>query len=88
MSFESVALPLLYEHAGDVAEHSDRSAADGALARVGLDMHSQAQQGRPWFGLRDVGFSLSGEPVTTPVSDWSFASRANGVRASPILKLP
>lgn len=51
-----------------------------ALAKVGLDLPSQANQGRPWFGLRDVGFSLSGEHVTTPVTDWSFASRPYGVK--------
>ena len=61
-----------------------------SFARVGLDMHSQAQQGRVWFGLRDVGFGLSGEPVTTPVSDWSFASRASGVKVqvTPWWRIP
>src|SRR5262245_164351 len=61
-----------------------------SLARVGLDMHSQAQQGRVWFGLRDVGFSLSGELVTTPVSDWSWASRASGVKVqvTPWWRIP
>jgi hypothetical protein len=61
-----------------------------SFARVGLDMHSQAQQGRVWFGLRDVGFGLSGELVTTPVSDWSFASRASGVKVqvTPWWRIP
>lgn len=51
-----------------------------ALARVGTDLKGQSQQGRAWFGLRDVGFSLSGPHITTPVSDWSFASRPAGVK--------
>ena len=61
-----------------------------SLARVGLDMHSQAQQSRPWFGLADVGFGLSGELVTTPVSDWRFASRAFGVKVqvTPWWRIP
>ena len=61
-----------------------------SLARVTLDLHSQAQQGRPWFGLRDVGFGLSGEVVTTPVADWSFASRASGVKVqvTPWWRIP
>jgi hypothetical protein len=44
------------------------------LAAVSTDMHGRAMQGRFWFGLRDVGFGLSGTLVTTPVSDWSFAN--------------
>ncbi|MGE3576844.1 MAG: hypothetical protein AB7I25_00180 [Vicinamibacterales bacterium] len=48
-------------------------------ARVSTTLQGQSQQGRPWFGLADVGFSLSGEEVTTPVTDWSFASRPAGV---------
>jgi len=48
-------------------------------ARVSTTLEGQSQQGRPWFGLADVGFTLSGEEVTTPVSDWSFASRPSGV---------
>lgn len=61
-----------------------------SLARVTLDLQSQAQQGRPWFGLRDVGFTLSGEHVTTPVADWKFASRASGVKVqvTPWWRIP
>ena len=60
------------------------------LARVGLDLPSQAQQSRPWFGLADVGFGLSGERVTTPVRDWKFASRAYGVKVqiTPWWRIP
>jgi hypothetical protein len=61
-----------------------------SLARVTLDLDSQAQQSRPWFGLRDVGFGLSGELVTMPVSDWSFATRPTGVRVqvTPWWRIP
>ena len=61
-----------------------------SLARVGLDRHSQAQQSRIWFGLADVGFGLSGDLVTTPVSDWRFASRAAGVKVqvTPWWRIP
>lgn len=48
-------------------------------AKVSTTLEGQSQQGRPWFGLNDVGFTLSGADVTTPVSDWSFASRPHGV---------
>lgn len=50
------------------------------LARVSTDMHGRTMQGRFWFGLRDVSFGLSGEPVTTPVTDWSFANKARTVK--------
>jgi hypothetical protein len=50
------------------------------LARVGVDMHGRVQQGRPWFGLHDVGFGLDGESVTTPVADWSFVNAARSVK--------
>ena len=61
-----------------------------AYARVGTDAQGQSQQGRPWFGLRDVGFTLSGAVVTPPVSDWSFASRAAGVtiQITPWWRIP
>lgn len=50
-----------------------------AYGRVSTTLQGQSQQGRPWFGLADVGFTLSGEEVMTPVSDWTFASRPAGV---------
>ncbi len=61
-----------------------------SLARVDLSAHTREQQGRPWFGLRDVGFGLSGTVVTTPVADWRFAARAAGVKVqvTPWWRIP
>ncbi len=60
------------------------------LARVSVDMHGRTQQGRPWFGLRDVTFGLSGTLVTAPVADWSFANSAGTVqvRTTPWWRIP
>jgi hypothetical protein len=59
-------------------------------AKMGLDLFHQAQQSRPWFGLADVGFGLSGDVVTTPVADWKFASRPYGVKVqiTPWWRIP
>jgi hypothetical protein len=61
-----------------------------SMARVGTDPYHQHQQGHVWFGLSDVGFGLSGDVITTPVADWSFASRAAGVKVqvTPWWRIP
>jgi hypothetical protein len=46
-----------------------------ALKRSPFAAPTAAMQGRAFFGLRDVGFGLSGTLVTTPVTDWSFVNK-------------
>jgi hypothetical protein len=52
-----------------------------AIKRSSLAGFGQAQQGTLFFGFRDVVLGISGTPVTSPITDWSFA---DGVRTVQI----
>ncbi|MBM3778930.1 MAG: hypothetical protein FJW23_11980 [Acidimicrobiia bacterium] len=43
-----------------------------AIKRSSLAGYGQAQQGTLFFGFRDVVLGISGTPVTSPITDWSF----------------
>src|ERR1019366_4196927 len=51
-----------------------------AIKRSSLSGFGQDRQGTMFFGFRDVVFGLSGTPVATPITDWSFVDAARTIQ--------